>query len=213
MPASLPPERRSHCSSRRRACRVSPTIVGGRWYEGLPIPWLSYSGTRRRNWRKSGFGRSRTVGEGRNRPIFNPPCLPITVPFCVTISEVRTRLISNPANQRHRLPLDGSEQRRGLLCGQGKSLELEPEGNELEMHSTSTKIPLFHCPGNVSLGAAPVNSVLYNFGFAQYYRAHALHGIVPPPYKYRSVVMVRGDYLAIFDHVQDGAAWRVQLGQ
>ena len=66
-------------------------------------------------------------------------------------------------------------------------------------------IPLFHCAGDVALGAAPANGVLYNFGFAQYYQAlGTTEGLLPPPYKYRSVVMVRGDYLAILDHVADG---------
>jgi hypothetical protein len=68
------------------------------------------------------------------------------------------------------------------------------------------KISLFHCPGNVALGAAPADGVLYNFDFAQYYRAEAsTTGLLPNPYRYRSVVMVRGDYLGIFDHVQDAA--------
>ena len=64
------------------------------------------------------------------------------------------------------------------------------------------KIPLFHCVGKVALGAEPARGVLYDFGFAQYYRADASAKTpAPAPYRYRSVVMVRGDYLAVFDHV------------
>jgi hypothetical protein len=83
----------------------------------------------------------------------------------------------------------------------------EAAGDEFDID----KIPLFHCEGKVSLGAALADSVLYNFDFAQYYQAMSTDtALTPPPYKYRSVMMVRGDYLAIFDHVQDGVSGAFQ---
>ena len=85
----------------------------------------------------------------------------------------------------------------------------EAAGDEFDID----KISLLYCPpGKVALGDSLANSVLYDFGFAQYYRADALPpttpnpAATPNPYLYRGVVMVRGDYLAVFDHVQDGAA-------
>jgi len=80
----------------------------------------------------------------------------------------------------------------------------EAAGDEFNIDSIS----LFYCPpGKVALGATPADNVLYNFGFAQYFRVDASPtSKVPNPYLYRGVVMVRGDYLAVYDHTQDGAA-------
>lgn len=59
--------------------------------------------------------------------------------------------------------------------------------------------------GRNSLGASPEPGVLYNFGFAQYYRAAAHDEKNRSPYKARGVMMVRGDYIAVRDEVDDGA--------
>ena len=53
-----------------------------------------------------------------------------------------------------------------------------------------------------SLGASTASGVLYNFGFAQFYRAVA--DASASPYKARGVMMLRGDYIAMCDTVDPG---------
>jgi hypothetical protein len=64
-----------------------------------------------------------------------------------------------------------------------------------------TKLPVFQV-GKASLGASPADSVLHNFGFAQFYRAQANTQKGTPAYQSRAVIMVRGDYLAVYDQAQ-----------
>ena len=63
------------------------------------------------------------------------------------------------------------------------------------------QIPLFNLDGK-SLGAHQVDGLLYDFDFAQYYRAAGSN----PAYPWRGVMMLRDDYLAVYDHVADPKA-------
>ena len=60
--------------------------------------------------------------------------------------------------------------------------------------------------GQSSLGASLASEVLYNFDFAQYYRAAAINQNGNSPYRSRGVVMVRGDYVAVHDEIESGVA-------
>ena len=62
-------------------------------------------------------------------------------------------------------------------------------------------IPLFNLDGK-SLGAHGVDGLLYDFDFAQYYRAAGSN----PAYPWRGAMMVRDGYLAVYDHVADRKA-------
>jgi hypothetical protein len=62
-------------------------------------------------------------------------------------------------------------------------------------------IPLFNLNGK-SLGAHEVDGVLYDFEFAQFYKAAGSNSAYP----WRGVMMLRDDYLAVYDHVADPAA-------
>ena len=53
-------------------------------------------------------------------------------------------------------------------------------------------MPLLNLNGK-SLGAHQVGGLLYDFDFAQYYRAAGSN----PAYPWRSVMMLRDDYLAV----------------
>ncbi len=62
-------------------------------------------------------------------------------------------------------------------------------------------IPLFNLNGK-SLGAHQVDGLLYDFDFAQYYKVAGSN----PAYPWRGVMMLRDDYLAVYDHVADPGA-------
>ena len=62
-------------------------------------------------------------------------------------------------------------------------------------------IPLFNLDGE-SLGAHEVDGLLYDFDFAQFYKASGAN----PAYPWRGVMMLRDDYLAVYDHVTDPKA-------
>lgn len=62
-------------------------------------------------------------------------------------------------------------------------------------------IPLFNLDGK-SLGAHEVDGLLYDFDFAQFYKAAGSN----PAYPWRGVMMLRDDYLAVYDHVADPKA-------
>ncbi|MGB2821893.1 MAG: PA14 domain-containing protein, partial [Phycisphaerae bacterium] len=62
-------------------------------------------------------------------------------------------------------------------------------------------IPLFNLDGK-SLQAHKVDGLLYDFDFAQYYKAAGSN----PAYPWRGVMMLRDDYLAVYDHVADPKA-------
>jgi hypothetical protein len=79
--------------------------------------------------------------------------------------------------------------------------------------------------GKASLGVSQATGVMYNFGFAQYYRADADYQSGVSPYKSRAVMMVRGDYIAVRDEVEgvgggsfnwtnesNGMAWQIFSG-
>lgn len=56
-----------------------------------------------------------------------------------------------------------------------------------------------------SLGVSVASNVLYDFGFAQFYRAAAVNRNGTSPYLSRGVMMVRGDYIAVHDEMNSGA--------
>jgi len=60
------------------------------------------------------------------------------------------------------------------------------------------QLPLFNLDGK-SLGAHEVDGLLYDFDFAQFYKAAGSN----PAYPWRGVMMLRDDYLAVYDHVAD----------
>ncbi|TXK84476.1 PA14 domain-containing protein [Paenibacillus sp. N3.4] len=62
------------------------------------------------------------------------------------------------------------------------------------------KLPLYQVNGK-ALGAHPVDGVLYNFGFGQYYKALANAGNAP--YLSRGVLMIRNDYIGIYDDLSN----------
>ncbi|MBL7040000.1 MAG: hypothetical protein ISR77_15290 [Pirellulaceae bacterium] len=64
-----------------------------------------------------------------------------------------------------------------------------------------SQLPLFNLDGK-SLGAHRVDGVLYDFDFAQFYKAAGSN----PAYPWRGVMMLRDDYLAVYDHVADPKA-------
>ena len=68
-------------------------------------------------------------------------------------------------------------------------------------HFNIDLIPLFNLGGK-SLGAHPVDGLLYDFDFAQYYKAAGSN----PAYPWRAVMMLRDDCLAVYDHVADPKA-------
>lgn len=67
------------------------------------------------------------------------------------------------------------------------------------------QLPLFNINGQ-SLGARAERNVLYNFDAAQYYLAQGNN----PQYTGRGVMMVRDDFIAVYDHVVDGAEGKFQ---
>lgn len=73
----------------------------------------------------------------------------------------------------------------------------EQNGDEFNIYL----LPLFNLEGK-SLGAHEVDGLLYDFDFAQYYRAQGSN----PAYPWRGVMMLRDDYLAVYDHLTDPKA-------
>ncbi len=63
------------------------------------------------------------------------------------------------------------------------------------------RLPVFNIKGQ-SLGAHPIDDLLYNFGQAQFYRARGSHDI----YKWRGALMRRDEYLAVYDRVINNQA-------
>jgi hypothetical protein len=77
--------------------------------------------------------------------------------------------------------------------------QVETNGDELDI----SKLSLLQV-GKQSLGPSTTTSVLYDFGFAQFYRAEASKS--PAPYQSRAAMLVRGDYLALADRLIEGQA-------
>ncbi|WP_159883161.1 Ig-like domain-containing protein [Paenibacillus puerhi] len=77
--------------------------------------------------------------------------------------------------------------------------EAETNGDSLNVELLSDFVP---AGSTASLGDRPVEGVLYDFDFAQYYRAEGKSA----PYLGRGVMMVRDDFLSIYDEMTDQAA-------
>ncbi|MEK8127320.1 Ig-like domain-containing protein [Paenibacillus filicis] len=71
----------------------------------------------------------------------------------------------------------------------------ETNGDSINLQLLSDFVP---AGSSMSLGDRPVEQVLYDFDFAQYYRADGKSA----PYIGRGVMMVRDDYLSIYDDVE-----------
>ncbi len=75
-----------------------------------------------------------------------------------------------------------------------------------------TQLPAFAVNGR-GLGYHPTDGVLYDFGEVQFYRARGSR----PEYRSRDVMMVRDDFLAIWDDVAEGAKgtfhWSNPIGE
>ncbi len=67
------------------------------------------------------------------------------------------------------------------------------------------RLPLFNIDGQ-SLGARAERNVLYNFDSAQYYLAQGNN----PDYTGRGVLMIRDDFIAVYDHVAEGKQGKFQ---
>ncbi|SDC43177.1 Uncharacterized conserved protein YjdB, contains Ig-like domain [Paenibacillus sp. UNCCL117] len=77
--------------------------------------------------------------------------------------------------------------------------DAETNGDSLNVQLLSDFVPT---GSGVSLGDRPVEGVLYNFDFAQYYRAEGKSA----SYLGRGVMMVRDDYLSIYDDLSPSAS-------
>ncbi|MFC5701744.1 discoidin domain-containing protein [Cohnella faecalis] len=75
----------------------------------------------------------------------------------------------------------------------------EDSGDYIDLN----KLPLFQLNGK-SLGDHKADGILYNFGEVQYYNAAANGSSAP--YLSRGILMVRGDYIGIYDDLSGAAA-------